>query len=128
MTVHEIKKSFTKEMLQRAKDAKWDEDKGDFVSPLDNEVPVEEEEGPDRLNVQLNELVMVKFGKKKTTKKGGGKEVPKRPSTMQDPNFNGNESDSVATGEAEVAAARLWAAMKGAQPKKLHCAQGNIPL
>ena len=36
---------------------------------------------------------------------------------MQNPNFNGDESDSVATGEAEVAAARLRATMKGAKPK-----------
>ena len=88
-----------------------------FISPLDNEVPEEEEEEPDCLNVQLNELVMVKFGKNKTTKKGGGKDVPKRPASMQNPNFNGDESDSVATGEADVAAARIWAAMKGAKPK-----------
>ena len=41
----------------------------------------------------------------------------KRPSAMQNPNFNGDESDSVATGEVEVAAARIRAAMKGAKPK-----------
>ena len=60
---------------------------------------------------------MVKFGKKKTAKKGGGKGVPEIPPTMQDPNFNGDEVDSVATGEAEVAAARVREAMKVAQPK-----------
>ena len=43
---------------------------------------------------------MIKFGKKKTATKGGGKDVPTRPSAMQDPNFNGDESDYVATGEA----------------------------
>ena len=91
------------------------------LSPLDNEVPEEEEEDPDRLNIRLNELVMVKFGKKKTAKKGGGKGVPTIPSIMQELNFNGDESDSVATGEADVAAVRLRATMKGAQPKKIHC-------
>jgi hypothetical protein len=31
---------------------------------------------------------MVKLGKKKMATKGGGKDVPKRPSAMQNPNFN----------------------------------------
>ena len=100
-------------MVRRAKDATWDKDKEDFISPLDYEVPEEEEEEPDRLNVQLNELVRVKFGKN-NKEKGGGKGVPKRPAAMQNPTFNGDESDSVATGEVEVAAARIRAAMKGA--------------
>ena len=61
-----------------------------FFSPLDNKVTEEEEEETDRLNVQLNELVMVKFGKKKTATKVGGKDVPTTPSAMQNPNFNGD--------------------------------------
>ena len=60
---------------------------------------------------------MIKFGKKKTTKKGDGKDFPERPSTMQDPNFNGDEVDSVAAGDAEIAAVRLREAIEGAQPK-----------
>ena len=66
-----------------------------------------EEDETDPINSQLNELVMVKFGKKKMTKKRDGKGNPARPPTMKDPNFNGNAVDSVSTGEAEVASARL---------------------
>ena len=60
---------------------------------------------------------MVKFGNKKTAKKGGGKGAPERPPTIQDPNFNGDGGDFVATGKAEMAAAQIREAMKGANPK-----------
>ena len=104
-------------MVRRSEGDTWDEESSQFISPQDAFVPASDLEEPNHDFVPFDQFLQLNFGK--AGKKKEGKEVQSRPgnSTMQDPNYNADEADSVATGEAAAAADRLRKSMRGAKPK-----------
>ena len=94
-------------MVRRSEGATWDEEISQFISQQDVSAPASDLEDPDHEFVPFDQLLQLNFGK--AGKKKEGKEVKSRPgnSTMQDPNYNADEADSVVTGEAAAAAGLL---------------------